>query len=63
MDTLASLALATEPPVPELLNRPPHSRHEYIVTPVTIFMLENVQAYFWSSNRPICHPYDYGVRR
>lgn len=33
MDTLASLALATEPPVPELLNRPPHSRHEYIVTP------------------------------
>lgn len=32
MDTLASLALATEPPVPELLIRKPHSRSDYIVT-------------------------------
>lgn len=32
MDTLASLALATEPPVPELLLRKPHSRKEYIIT-------------------------------
>lgn len=32
MDTLASLALATEPPVPELLVRKPHSRSDYIVT-------------------------------
>jgi len=32
MDTLASLALATEPPNLALLERPPHSRHEYIVT-------------------------------
>lgn len=35
MDTLASLALATEPPVAEiLLKRLPHSRHEYIITKV-----------------------------
>jgi len=32
MDTLASLALATEPPTPELLVRKPHGRNEYIVT-------------------------------
>ena len=34
MDTLASLALATEPPVPELLKRAPHGRNEYIITKV-----------------------------
>ena len=34
MDTLASLALATEPPTMELLNRKPHSRSDYIVTKV-----------------------------
>lgn len=32
MDTLASLALATEPPTEELLNRPPHSRKDYIIS-------------------------------
>jgi len=32
MDTLASLALATEAPTLDLLTRPPHSRNEYIVT-------------------------------
>ena len=32
MDTLASLALATEPPTEELLNRHPHSRKEYIIS-------------------------------
>ena len=32
MDTFASLALATEPPTVELLNRLPHNRDEYIVT-------------------------------
>ena len=32
MDTLASLALATEPPTPQLLVRKPHQRDEYIVT-------------------------------
>lgn len=31
MDTLASLALATEPPHERLLNRPPHNRDDYIV--------------------------------
>ena len=32
MDSLASLALATEPPTKELLKRKPHNRNEYIVT-------------------------------
>jgi len=32
MDTLASLALATEPPYKELLLAPPHSKTEYIVS-------------------------------
>jgi len=31
MDTLASLALATEPPTRKLLNRKPQSRDEFIV--------------------------------
>ena len=32
MDTLGSLALATEPPTEELLLRPPHSKNEYIIS-------------------------------
>jgi hypothetical protein len=32
MDTLASLALATEPPHESLLLRKPHSRKDYIVS-------------------------------
>jgi Ca2+ transporting ATPase len=32
MDSLGSLAEATEPPTPELLNRQPHSRDEYIIS-------------------------------
>lgn len=32
MDSLGSLALATEPPKPALLERPPHSRNDYIVS-------------------------------
>ena len=32
MDSFASLALATEPPTPELLDRPPYSRDEYIIS-------------------------------
>ena len=34
MDTLASLALATEPPSLELLQRKPHGRNDYIVSRV-----------------------------
>jgi len=34
MDTFASLALATEPPSEELLERKPYGRHEKMVTPV-----------------------------
>jgi magnesium-transporting ATPase (P-type) len=34
MDTLAALALATEPPSEELLNDKPYTRNEKIVTPV-----------------------------
>eukprot|EP00197_Chlamydomonas_leiostraca_P002921 CAMPEP_0202857402 /NCGR_PEP_ID=MMETSP1391-20130828/353_1 /ASSEMBLY_ACC=CAM_ASM_000867 /TAXON_ID=1034604 /ORGANISM="Chlamydomonas leiostraca, Strain SAG 11-49" /LENGTH=1154 /DNA_ID=CAMNT_0049536193 /DNA_START=185 /DNA_END=3649 /DNA_ORIENTATION=- len=33
MDTLAALALATENPYPELLDDPPHGRHEPLITP------------------------------
>jgi len=31
MDSLASLALATEPPKSELLDRPPYGRNEFII--------------------------------
>jgi Ca2+-transporting ATPase len=42
MDTFASLALATEPPLPELLKRAPHGRNEYIITKVNYNYIENV---------------------
>lgn len=32
MDTLAALALATESPKPELLERPPYRKFEYIIS-------------------------------
>ncbi len=32
IDTLASLALATEPPTEDVLKRKPYSRDEYIIT-------------------------------
>lgn len=34
MDTLAALALATEPPSESLLNRKPHGRNDYIISPL-----------------------------
>ena len=34
MDTLASLALATESPTEQLLERQPHSRDDYIISKV-----------------------------
>jgi len=34
MDSLGALALATEPPYDELLNRPPTARDEYIINPL-----------------------------
>lgn len=34
MDTMASLALATEEPSDELLKRKPYGRREYMITPV-----------------------------
>lgn len=39
MDTLAALALATEPPYDELLLRPPQSKTEYIIQP---YMARNI---------------------
>ena len=36
MDSLAALALATEPPTEKLLNRKPHRRDEYIISRVLI---------------------------
>jgi len=38
-DSVAALALATDPPEDSILNRKPHSRHESIVT---ISMLKHV---------------------
>lgn len=40
MDTLASLALATEPPTEKLLDRQPHNRDEYIVSRVNFYLKE-----------------------
>ena len=34
MDTLASLALGTEPPTPDLLNRKPYGRTKPMISPV-----------------------------
>lgn len=34
MDTMASLALATEPPTDELLKRKPYGRLEAMITPI-----------------------------
>lgn len=34
MDSMAALALATEPPAPELLSERPYSKTENIVTPI-----------------------------
>jgi len=39
MDTLAALALATEPPYDELLLRPPQGKNEYIISP---YMMRNI---------------------
>lgn len=59
MDTLASLALATEPPTESLLDRKPTNRNEYMVSKVCnlicrilfflFFYLENVQTHSWTS--------------
>ncbi len=38
MDTLASLALATEPPMESLLDRKPYKRDEYIISRVFILL-------------------------
>ena len=34
MDTLAALALATEPPSDALLKRKPYGRNDYIISPI-----------------------------
>ena len=67
MDTLASLALATEPPSNEVLDRPPHSRKEPIVSTtmyhqviwqsiyqicVLVFLLFGIQNYFDLTSPP-----------
>jgi Ca2+-transporting ATPase len=39
MDTLAALALATDPPTPDLLNRKPAKRNEPILSPTMIKMI------------------------
>jgi Ca2+ transporting ATPase len=39
MDTLAALALATEPPGEELLDRQPNKKNDYIITPIMMKMI------------------------
>lgn len=64
MDTLASLALATEPPNEDILLRPPHSRFDYIISKVFDHkLLENVQTYFWIIYLPIHSINDPSFRR
>ena len=48
MDTLAALALATEPPSDDLLYRKPYARTEYIISPL---MMKHIlgQAIFQSA--------------
>ena len=43
MDTLASLALATEPPTEELLNRRPYGRNMALISRT---MLKNISGHF-----------------
>jgi len=45
MDSLASLALSTEPPKIELLNRPPYRRDEYIISRKMVKHLLGVAIY------------------
>ncbi|EFC49956.1 predicted protein [Naegleria gruberi] len=45
MDTFAALALATEPPIPELLDRKPHGRKEGLIT-VKMWIFLIAQAVF-----------------
>lgn len=57
MDTLASLALATEPPTPELLNRKPYGRTKPMISPImaknilgqAFYMLVVLFALIWGS--------------
>ena len=59
MDTLASLALATEPPTTHLLDRLPYKKTDHMISKVKIFykkkkknfiLLDNVQTYPRTSN-------------
>ncbi len=67
MDTLASLALATEPPTDALLMRKPHNRNEYIISKVIIcyalklIILAHDEAYSWSIPLSIYHHVGFGV--
>jgi magnesium-transporting ATPase (P-type) len=61
MDTLASLALATEPPTPELLKRKPYGRTKPMVSPTMaknifgqgIYMLAVLFALIYGSKHTI----------
>ena len=45
MDTLAALALATEPPNPEVMNQPPRSPRAFIVTPAMAWNIFGTAAF------------------
>ncbi len=65
MDTFAALALATEPPEPRLMNRPPRSPHAFIITPsmakgilsvAALFVILLTGLLFWFQSQG---PFDY----
>jgi Ca2+-transporting ATPase len=53
MDTFAALALATDPPTEEILNRPPQGRNKSLITttvsstPISIFSDMDLQVQMW----------------
>eukprot|EP00753_Platysulcus_tardus_P017632 PLAT6452.2.p1 GENE.PLAT6452.2~~PLAT6452.2.p1 ORF type:complete len:1197 (+),score=723.54 PLAT6452.2:25-3591(+) len=51
MDTFASLALATEPPTPALLDKPPYGRHDSLINRI---MLRNILAHSLFQSIVLC---------
>lgn len=59
IDSLAALALATEPPKLELLNRPPQSRDEYIISRKMLKQILPMALYMVSIMYAICFGGEY----
>jgi hypothetical protein len=66
MDTFAALALATEPPQEDILDRPPYKKDAPIVTPVmwrnvfghAIYQALIIVVVIFAGQNLLCHPYD-----